>query len=78
MSELADRDPSREPLKDVLLSDTALQHGCKQFFAVYRGRQPGVYGAQKELVAQIEGFENPVYRKFEYLGEAQMYLLGRK
>jgi len=65
------------PLKAVFISPTALQPGCREFFAVFRGSLPGVYGTRDELGAQVHGLPNALFRRFDNLWEAQMYLLGK-
>lgn len=44
------------------------------FYAVRRGRQPGVYLSWDDCKAQTAGYSGAVYKKFKTLGEAQAFM----
>ena len=44
-----------------------------KFYAVQKGRQPGVYLSWDECKAQVDGFSGPVFKKFSTLEEAQVF-----
>lgn len=48
------------------------------YYAVKRGRRPGVYATWAEAKAQIDGFAGPVFRKFETREEATDFIGGQK
>lgn len=41
------------------------------YYAVKRGKKPGVYSTWADAKAQIDGFKNPVFRKFDSIDEAK-------
>lgn len=43
------------------------------FYAVNRGRQPGIYNTWDECEQQVLGYPNPRYRKFSTLSEARHF-----
>ena len=43
----------------------------KKFYAVARGRKPGIYRTWPEAQAQVSGFNGALYRGFPTLGEAE-------
>lgn len=47
---------------------------AKKFYAVRKGRKPGIYGVWKECQAQIMGFPGAVYKSFPTLAEALTYM----
>jgi ribonuclease HI len=46
----------------------------KKYYAVYRGRTPGIYNTWKECQEQINGFPYTEYKGFEKLEDAQEFL----
>lgn len=46
------------------------------FYAVRRGRVPGVYNSWAECQAQTNGFQNPRFKKFETEAEAKEFVQG--
>ncbi len=44
------------------------------FYAVRRGRCPGVYNTYSECKQQIEGYSNAIFRKFPTLEEAEAFV----
>lgn len=51
--------------------DTAIK-----FYAVKVGRVPGVYQSWPAAQAQIQGYENPIYKKFDTYAEAEAMVKG--
>lgn len=45
----------------------------KFYYAVSRGRQPGIYSTWDQCEQQVLGYPNPRYRKFPTLSEAQHF-----
>lgn len=45
----------------------------KFYYAVNRGRQPGIYNTWDQCEQQVLGFPNPRYRKFPTLSETQHF-----
>jgi viroplasmin and RNaseH domain-containing protein len=43
------------------------------YYAVQRGRKPGVYAKWKDALEQTSGFKYPKFRKFYSLEEAQRF-----
>jgi hypothetical protein len=52
------------------------QDGKYSFYAVRRGRTPGIYTSWSDCKTQVHGVSNE-YRGFETLSAAQAYLTGR-
>ena len=48
--------------------------GKKNFYAVAKGRQIGVYETWAECKAQVDGFKGAMYAGFETVDEAQDFL----
>lgn len=46
------------------------------FYAVKKGRQPGVYNSWDECSEQINGFSGAVYKKFNTVADAQAFVSG--
>ena len=46
----------------------------KSYYAVYRGRQPGVYATWEQCQAQVKGFSGAQYKKFGTLSDAENYV----
>lgn len=46
------------------------------YYAVAKGRIPGVYRTWPECEAQVKGFSGPKYKKFKTLAEAQGFVSG--
>ncbi len=46
-----------------------------KYYAVRRGRIPGVYEEWSECEAQVKGFPNALYKSFRTRLEAEFYLL---
>ena len=44
------------------------------FYVVHKGRNPGIYKTWAECKAQVEKFENPVFKKFNNNDEAKKFL----
>ncbi|KAG8963303.1 hypothetical protein FRC03_003183 [Tulasnella sp. 419] len=44
------------------------------FYAVKRGREPGIYTTWTECEAQTKGFSNPSFKKFNTLKEAEAFI----
>ena len=47
-----------------------------KFYAVKKGRQPGIYLTWDECKAQVDGFPGPVFKKFSTQAEAQAFCDG--
>lgn len=45
-----------------------------KFYAVKRGRHPGIYNTWEECKAQTDGFKKNRFKSFRTLAEAQAYL----
>lgn len=48
--------------------------GKSKYYAVRRGKEPGIYPTWDECKAQIHGFANASYKKFTTLSEAKAFL----
>ncbi|KAJ2782423.1 Ribonuclease H1 [Coemansia javaensis] len=48
------------------------------FYAVRRGRRPGVYGTWDECRAQTDGFAGAVFKRFASAAEAQAFVGGAR
>jgi len=44
------------------------------YYVVHKGRKPGIYNNWNECKKQVDGFENPVFKKFDNKDEAQLFL----
>ncbi|XP_012265867.2 ribonuclease H1 [Athalia rosae] len=47
------------------------------FYAVARGRSPGIYATWDECKAQVHGFPKPVYKKFPSKSEAEDFVASK-
>ena len=45
-----------------------------KFYAVKVGHQPGIYTSWTECKNNVDGFQNPTFRKFSTLEEAQTFM----
>jgi len=63
---------------DVFGLNTRAEMGPKGKFvyAVKVGRVPGIYQTWKECEAQVKGFNNPTFRKFPTVSEAEEFISG--
>ena len=49
-----------------------------KYYAVHRGRKPGIYRTWKECEKQIKGFSNPVFKGFDDFDKAiEFWKTGR-
>lgn len=48
------------------------------FYAVRKGRTPGVYRTWDQAKAQVQGFRGPEFKKFDSLAEAEAFLKGSR
>ncbi|NLY20494.1 MAG: reverse transcriptase-like protein [Tissierellia bacterium] len=46
------------------------------YYAVKKGRKPGIYGTWAECETQVKGFSGAVYKKFNNLKEAESFIDG--
>lgn len=46
------------------------------FYAVKKGRQPGVYNSWEECKAQVDSFPGALYKKFNVEADAQIFVFG--
>ena len=44
------------------------------FYSVHKGREKGIYHTWDECKLQINGFQNPIYKKFKTLEDAQYFM----
>ena len=44
------------------------------YYVVHKGRKPGIYNNWNECKKQVDGFEDPVFKKFDNQKEAQLFL----
>lgn len=58
----------------IPISGVDSSSGTSTFYAVARGRQSGVYHTWDECRAQVDGFSDARYKKFETLADAIEYL----
>ena len=49
-----------------------------KFYAVKKGKQPGIYQTWDECKQQVHGFSGAVYKSFSSLQEAQDFLVEKK
>lgn len=57
-------------LSSILSSHVSSSSGSCAFYAVARGRQPGIYHTWAECRKQVDGFSDARYKKFKTLAEA--------
>lgn len=46
----------------------------EKFYAVKKGRIPGVYSTWEECQQQVKGFPNPVFKSFPTIEEAEAFI----
>ena len=51
---------------------------CVAFYAVYKGKQPGVYTSWDKCLEQVKSYSGPVYKKFDTLEEAHEFAVCGK
>jgi ribonuclease HI len=44
------------------------------YYVVHKGRKPGIYNNWKDCKKQVDGFESPIFKKFDNQKEAQNFL----
>ena len=44
------------------------------YYAVHKGRIPGIYSTWTECQAQVKGFKNPIFKKFKTEQKAQQFV----
>ena len=49
-----------------------------KFYAVRKGRKPGIYSTWDECSAQVKGYKGGEFKKFSSLEEAQAFMAGSK
>ena len=59
---------------DVPSTDAAAHMGKKTWYAVVRGRNPGLYTNWPDCFAQVNGFSGNLYQGFNSEREARRYL----
>ena len=45
-----------------------------KYYAVHAGKKPGIYSNWNDCKAQIDGFSKPIFKKFENIKDAQLFL----
>ena len=45
-----------------------------KLYAVHKGRKPGIYTTWEECKKQIDGFSGPIYKKFDNITSAELFL----
>lgn len=45
-----------------------------KFYAVHKGRKPGIYSTWDECKNQVDGFNGPIYKKFDNRTSAELFL----
>ena len=45
-----------------------------KLYAVHKGRKPGIYNTWEECKKQIDGFSGPIYKKFDNITSAELFL----
>ena len=48
----------------------------KKYYAVKRGKTPGIYHSWDDCRAQVEGYSGALYKGFAAMEEAEAYLQG--
>jgi ribonuclease HII len=66
--------PSAPVTEGKIQSDLSTENKKKTYYAVRKGRTPGVYYSWEECEAQVKGFSHAEYHKFTKLDEAETYL----
>ncbi|KAG6361232.1 hypothetical protein INS49_009456 [Diaporthe citri] len=61
-------------LSCILSSNASSSSGSSAFYAVARGRRPGIYHTWGECRKQVDGFSDARFRKFKTLTEATEFL----
>ncbi len=46
----------------------------KNFYAVYRGKNPGIYTSWEQCKRQVKGYPNPIFKGFKYKGDAEDFI----
>jgi ribonuclease HII len=67
-------DPSAPVTEGHIQSNLCTENQRKPYYAVRKGRTPGVYSSWEECEAQVKGFSHAEYHKFTKLDEAETYL----
>lgn len=49
----------------------------EKFYAVKVGHQPGIYTSWNDCKTNVDGYKNPVFRKFESIEEAQTFMTSK-
>ena len=49
----------------------------KKYYAVKKGKVPGIYETWNEAKAQVDGFSGAVYKSFSTLEEADKYIASQ-
>ena len=49
-----------------------------KFYAVRKGRKPGIYSTWSECEAQVKGFPQAEYKSFRQRADAESYLQGNE
>ncbi|KAI8943369.1 hypothetical protein NX059_001383 [Plenodomus lindquistii] len=68
--------PSTKSVTSVTSSGKRKRDAGPKFYAVKVGRKPGVYQSWPEAYAQVDGFKDPVYKKFDSYAEAEAMVKG--
>ena len=45
-----------------------------KYYAVHKGRKPGIYSSWDVCKKQIDGFENPIFKKFDNEKDAKIFV----
>ena len=45
-----------------------------KYYVVHKGRKPGIYNSWDECKAQVDGFNGPIFKKFENKDDAEIFL----
>ena len=49
-----------------------------KFYAVKKGKKPGIYKSWDECKAQVDGYSGAVYKSFKILSEAEDFINDQK
>ena len=45
-----------------------------KYYAVHAGKKPGIYSNWNDCKSQIDGFSKPIFKKFENIKDAELFL----
>lgn len=68
--------PGPNSVTSITSSGKRKRDTAVKFYAVKVGRKPGVYQSWPEAHAQVDGYDNPIFKKFDTYAEAEAMVTG--